>query len=67
MTLRSQNQQLEIDLSGKAHNGVPTPHTKVSPRNHKAPENRQPAYNTSEKNSSVRSATQEDIRTVRRY
>ena len=67
VTLRSEKQQLEIDLAGKNHNGIPTPHTKESPRNHKAPEKHQPAYNTSEKNSTVRPATQQDIRTVRRY
>ncbi|NOY75198.1 MAG: hypothetical protein GXP32_05330 [Kiritimatiellaeota bacterium] len=54
---------MEVDLAGKPHGGVPTPHTKVSPRNPRAP--KQPAYNT--KNSPVRPATQEDIRTVRRY
>ena len=67
VTLRSENQQLEIDLAGKDHAGIPTPHTKVSPRNHNAPERLQPAYNTSEKKSTLRPSTQEDIRTARRY
>ncbi|MEJ1338509.1 MAG: polymorphic toxin type 24 domain-containing protein [Candidatus Sedimenticola sp. (ex Thyasira tokunagai)] len=63
VTLRSPSQKMEVDLAGKAHGGIPTPHTKVSPRNYKAPN--QPAYNT--KNAPVRDATQQDIRTVRRY
>lgn len=67
VTLRSQNQQLEIDLDGKSHAGIPTPHTKVSPRNYNAPEHLQPIYNTSEKKSTLRPSTKEDIRTARRY
>jgi hypothetical protein len=63
VTLRSPSQQMEIDLAGKSHGGVPTPHTKVSPLNPQAPN--QPAYNT--RNSPVEPATQQDIRTVRRY
>jgi len=63
VTLRSPSQKMEVDLAGRTHGDVPTPHTKVSPRNLKAPN--QPAYNT--KNSPVRPATQQDIRTVRRY
>lgn len=63
ITLRSPSQQMEVDLAGKAHGGVPTPHTKVSPLNPRAPN--QPAYNT--KNSPVEPATQQDIRTVRRF
>lgn len=63
VTLRSPSQKMEVDPAGKAHGGIPTPHTKVSPRNYKAPN--QPAYNT--KNAPVRPATQQDIRTVRRY
>lgn len=63
VTLRSPSQQMEVDLAGKSHGGVPTPHTKVSPLNPRAPN--QPAYNT--KNSPVEPATQQDIRTVRRY
>lgn len=67
VTLRSEAQQLEIDLAGKAHRGIPTPHTKVSPRNTQAPERLQPAYNTSESKSVLRPSTQEDIRNARRY
>jgi len=63
VTLRSPSQQMEVDLAGKTHGGVPTPHTKVSPLNPRAPN--QPAFNT--KNSPVEPATQQDIRTVRRY
>lgn len=65
--LRSENQQLEIDLAGKDHAGIPTPHTKVALRNHNAPEHLQLAYNTSEKKSILRPSTQEDIRNARRY
>ena len=63
VTLRSPSQKMEVDLAGKSHGEVPTPHTKVSPRNLDAPN--QPAYNT--KNSPVVEATQKDIRTVRKY
>lgn len=67
VTLRSESTQLDVDLAGKAHNGIPTPHTKVSPRNTRAPEHLQPVYNTTEKQSTLRPTSQEDIRTVRRY
>ncbi|MCX7512677.1 RHS repeat-associated core domain-containing protein [Frateuria sp. STR12] len=50
-------QKIEIDLAGKSHGGIETPHVKVSQRNLNAPN--QPAYNT--KSAQVRSATQEDI------
>jgi RHS repeat-associated protein len=63
VTLRSPNQQIEVDLVGKSHGGVSTPHTKVSSLNPLAPN--QPSYNT--KNSPVNPSTQQDIRTVRRY
>ena len=63
VTLRSPSQKMEVDLAGKAHGGVPTPHAKVSPRNPHAPN--QPAYNT--KGAPVIEATQQDIRTVRRF
>jgi RHS repeat-associated protein len=63
VTIRSPSQQMEVDLAGKAHGGVPTPHTKVSPLNPQAPN--QPAFNT--RNSPVTPATPQDIRTVRRY
>ncbi len=63
VTLKSPSQKMEVDLKGKPHAGVPTPHTKISPRNPNAP--KQPAYNT--KNSSVIEATQQDLRTIRRY
>ncbi|ODS22392.1 hypothetical protein AB835_14415 [Candidatus Endobugula sertula] len=67
VTLRYDKQQLEIDLAGKDHAGIPTPHTKVSPRNTRAPDHLQPAYNTSERKSTLRPSTQQDIRTARRY
>jgi RHS repeat-associated protein len=63
VTLRSTHQQMEVDLAGKSHGGVPTPHTRVSQLNPRAPN--QPAYNT--RNSTVEPATQQDIRTVRRF
>jgi hypothetical protein len=67
VTLRSQEQQIQIDLTGKAHNGISTPHTKVSPRNKQAPESNRPRYNTSKSQSETRSSSQQDIRTARRY
>ncbi len=67
VTLRSEKQQLEIDLAGKSHEGIPTPHTKVSPRNTQAPENLQPAFNTSNKHSTTRASTQEEIRAARKF
>ena len=63
VTMRSPTQQIEVDLVGKSHGGVATPHTKISPSNPRAP--KQPAYNT--RNSPVEPATQQDIRTVHRY
>jgi hypothetical protein len=63
VVLHSPSIKMEVDLAGKAHGGVPTPHTKVSPLNPKAPN--QPAYNT--KNAPFVPATQQDIRTVRRF
>lgn len=64
VTLDSPSQRMEVDLTGKPHAGVPTPHTKASERNTRAPESVQPAYNT--KKAETKPATQEDIRTVRR-
>lgn len=61
--MRSPSIKVEVDLAGAEHGGVPTPHTKVSVRNLRAPN--QPAYNT--KGASVEPATQQDIRTVRRF
>jgi hypothetical protein len=61
VTLRSPSVKYEVDLAGKAHGGVPTPHTKVSPRNPVAP--KQPAYNT--KGSPVRPSTQDDMKIPR--
>ena len=63
VTLRSENTQLEIDLAGRSHGGVPTPHTKTSTRNHRAPN--QPAYNT--KRAPVTPTTQQEVRTARKY
>ena len=63
--LRSPSQNMITDLTGASHRGVPTPHTRVAPRNLMAP--KQPAYNTSDGKSVFRESTQQDIRTVRRY
>jgi RHS repeat-associated protein len=63
VTLTSPGQRIDVDLAGRPHAGIPTPHTKVSSRNPQAP--KQPAYDT--KKADVRAATQQDIRTVRRY
>ena len=65
VTLRSPSQKMDVDLAGVSHRGIPTPHTRVSPRNPRAPN--QPAYNTSDSKSVLRESTQQDIRTVRRY
>ena len=63
VTMRSPSQKVEIDLDGKAHNGVPTPHTKTSTRNLKAPN--QPAYNT--KGADTTPTTQQEIRAARKF
>ena len=71
VTLRSQKFQMEVDLQGQAHNYkgnvIETPHTKISPRNTKAPASQQPAYNTSKKHAEYHSTTQQEIRLVRKY
>jgi len=67
VTLRSEKAQMDVDLTGAPHAGIETPHTKISQRNFQAPEDLQPAYNTSTKKANYRPATQQDIRTVRRY
>jgi len=71
VTLRSDKFQLEVDLQGQAHNYkgnvIETPHTKISPRNAKAPASQQPAYNTSKKHAEYHSTTQQEIRLVRKY
>ncbi|MCG7556405.1 RHS repeat-associated core domain-containing protein [Pseudoalteromonas sp. Of11M-6] len=63
VTMRSPSQKVEIDLDGKAHNGVPTPHTKTSTRNLQAPN--QPAYNT--KGADTTRTTQKEIRAARKF
>ena len=67
VTLRSPSGRVDVDLKGNDHGGIPTPHTKVSPRNWRAPASKQPAYNSSEKKAPVRPATQQDLRMVRKY
>lgn len=67
VTLRPENEQLDIDLAGMDHARIPTPHTRVSRRNERAPSRYQPVYNTSEEKSTLRPSTQADIRTARRY
>jgi RHS repeat-associated protein len=67
VTLRSPGQQLDVDLKGRPHAGVETPHVRTSPRNWDAPDEFQPAYNTGGKSSTVRPATQQDLRMIRRY
>lgn len=66
VTVRSENFQMDVDLRGASHGGIETPHTKISPRNYKAPGNGR-IYNTSNKSSTLRNSTQDDIRLVRRY
>jgi len=63
VTLRSPSTKLDIDLAGREHGGVPTPHTKTSARNMRAPN--QPTYNT--KNAPVTPTTQQEMRIVRKY
>ncbi|MEP1444739.1 MAG: RHS repeat-associated core domain-containing protein [Paraglaciecola sp.] len=63
VTMRSPSQKIEIDLQGKSHGGVPTPHTKVSPANLQAPS--QPAFNT--RGASTTATTQQQIRTARKF
>ncbi len=65
VTLRSPGRKVEVDLAGKPHGPVPTPHSKVSPRNNTAP--KQPAYNTGKRNAFVRPSTQQDLRVVARF
>lgn len=67
VSMRSSNSQMDVDLTGKAHAGIPTPHTKISPRNHQAPAHLQPAYNTTTGKTTLRGSTIDDIRTVRRF
>ncbi len=66
VTLRSESRKVEIDLDGKSHAGIPTPHTKISPRNEFAPQGKK-IYNTSESKSTLKPTTQREIRTVRKY
>ena len=63
VTMRSPSRQYDVDLAGRSHGGVPTPHTKISERNLRAPN--QPAYNT--KSAEVTKTTQDELRMVRRY
>ncbi|NQZ12142.1 MAG: hypothetical protein HRT35_33745, partial [Algicola sp.] len=67
VTLTSVNVKLDIDLDGRAHNGVETPHTKISQRNKKAPAHLGPKYNSTERQSTTRSTTQAEIRAARKY
>ncbi|WP_269520774.1 RHS repeat-associated core domain-containing protein [Alteromonas sp. BMJM2] len=63
VTLTSPSQKVEIDLKGASHGGVPTPHTKTSPRNLNSP--KQPAYNT--KQTDPKATTQQEVRAARKY
>jgi hypothetical protein len=69
VTLRTVSEKVEVDLAGKAHfdkatgKSIPTPHTKVSPLNPKAPN--QPSYNSGK--ATTEATTQQEIRTVRKY
>ena len=65
VTLRSEKQQLDIDLAGASHNGIPTPHTRDSKRNFAAPKELGAKYNTSK--GEYRTSTQQDIRAARKY
>jgi len=63
VTIQTPSHQIDVDLAGKSHAGVETPHVKVSERNLNAP--KQPAYNT--KSAQVRPATQKDIDMVKHH
>lgn len=66
VTIRSDKFQLDIDLQGKSHAGVPTPHTKLSSRNFQAPGNKK-VYNTSNKQALLERSSPQDIRLARGY
>ena len=67
VTLHSPSVRMEVDLAGKPHAKIPTPHTKLSPRNFSAPPTHKRKYNTSRKHATVKPSTQQDIRTIRRF
>lgn len=65
--LRAPSVRIEIDLAGRAHAGIATPHTKRSPRNFEAPPGVGPKYNASRKFAPTLPSTQEDVRLARKY
>ena len=67
VTMRSESVQIDVDLAGKSHNGIETPHVKTSPRNIDAPAELGRKYNTSEKSSTTKAADQSVLRMVRKF
>jgi hypothetical protein len=67
VTMRSESVQIDVDLAGKSHNGIETPHIKTSPRNNDAPAELGRKYNTSEKSSTTKAADQSVLRMVRKF
>jgi RHS repeat-associated protein len=65
VTLRSEKEMLRVDLTGKPHNGIETPHTVVAKRNYGAPN--QPTYNTSQKLIEIHKTTAKELRMIRNY
>jgi RHS repeat-associated protein len=61
VTVQTPDRRLQFDLRGKAHFGTPTPHV------HTATRNVGPSGKVNYSDRKVRPATQNDIRTVRRY
>lgn len=67
VTLHAPSVRAEIDLAGRGHARIPTPHTKRSPRNFDAPPDLGPKYNAGKKFANTQASTQEDLRLVRKY
>ncbi|MCR9139465.1 MAG: hypothetical protein NXI27_25920 [Alphaproteobacteria bacterium] len=65
--LYSPSVRMDIDLVGRDHAVIKTPHSRLSSRNTQAPPGMKPMYNTSTGKSVLRSSTQEDIRLARKY
>src|SRR5690606_4034874 len=66
VTLRTDKFRLDIDLQGRSHGPIATPHTKLSLRNMQAPGNKV-VYNTTNKQALLEGSTIQDLRLVRRY
>jgi hypothetical protein len=67
VTLHSSSVKFEVDLTGRPHANVPTPHMKSSPRNLDAPAELGPKYNTSEKFAPVMTLDWATLRTIEKF